>query len=312
MAVRAVYIDCSPMMFSLLGELGSLPALEVIAADPPAREIPRLLADTAVLINGHTKFDAELITKLPALRSIVFLGTGASSYIDMEAAAHHGICVRTIRGYGDRTVAEHAFALLMAAARDVARMDRDLRAGRWDAREGIELKGATLGLIGLGGIGSEMARIGSAFGMRVIAWNRSGIPADIPAEACEIDDLLGTCDALSLHLALDPSTRGFLDGARLARMKPGALIINTARGAIVDEDALVSALQSGHIAHAAIDVFATEPLPADHPFTRLDNVTLTSHAAWKSKAASRRMLIKALELVAADRLRLEAGQSLSG
>jgi D-3-phosphoglycerate dehydrogenase len=312
MAVRAVYIDCSPMMFSLLGELGSLPALEVIAADPPAREIARLLADTAVLINGHTTFDAELIRKLPALRSIVFLGTGASSYIDMEAAARHGICVRAIRGYGDRTVAEHAFALLMAAARDVARMDRELRAGRWDTREGIELKGATLGLIGLGGIGSEMARIGSAFGMRVIAWNRSGIPAGIPAEACEIDDLLGTCDALSLHLALDPSTRGFLDGARLARMKPGALIINTARGAIVDEDALVSALQSGHIAHAAIDVFATEPLPADHPFTRLDNVTLTSHAAWKSKAASRRMLIKALELVAADRLRLEAGQSLSG
>ena len=311
MAVRAVYIDCSPMMFSLLGELGSLPALEVIAADPPAREIPRLLADTAVLINGHTKFDAELITKLPALRSIVFLGTGASSYIDMEAAARHGICIRTIRGYGDRTVAEHAFALLMAAARDVARMDRDLRAGRWDTREGIELKGATLGLIGLGGIGSEMARIAFAFGMRVIAWNRSGVAPDIPAEACDIDDLLAASDAVSLHLALNSATRGFLDAARLARMKRGALIINTARGALVDDDALVAALQSGHIAHAAIDVFATEPLPVDHPFTCLDSVTLTSHAAWKSRAASRRMLIKALELVAADRLRLEAGQPLT-
>ena len=311
MPVRAVYIDCTPMMFSLLDELGSLPALEVIAADPPASEIPRLLADTAVLINGHTMVDAELMTKLPALRSIVFLGTGASSYIDMEAATRHGIRVRTIRGYGDRTVAEHAFALLMAAARDVTRMDRDLRAGRWDTREGIELTGATLGLVGLGGVGSEMARIGSAFGMRVIAWNRSGVPADIPAEACELDHLLAASDAVSLHLALDPSTRGFLDAARLARMKRGALIINTARGAIVDDDALVAALKSGQIAHAAIDVFATEPLPEDHPFTRLENVTLTSHAAWKSRAASRRMLIKAIEIVAADRSRLEAGQPLS-
>src|SRR5262249_18444245 len=154
----------------LLDELGNLPALEIIAADPPASEIPRLLAGTAVLINGHTMVDAELMAKLPDLRSIVFLGTGASSYIDLEAATRHGIRVRTIRGYGDRTVAEHAFALLMAAARDVARMDRDLRAGRWDTREGIELTGATLGLLGLGGVGSEMARIASAFGMRVIAW----------------------------------------------------------------------------------------------------------------------------------------------
>lgn len=311
MTVRAIYIDCSPLMLALYRELGGLPSLEVIEADPPAEDIPRLIGDAAVLINGHTVVDAGLIARLPALKSIVFLGTGASSYVDMAAAERHGVRVRTIRGYGDRTVAEHAFALLMAAARDVARMDRDLRAGRWDTREGIELKGATLGLIGVGGIGSEMARMASAFGMRVLAWNRSGIPAGVPAEARELDDLLASSDAVSLHLALEPATRGFLDATRLGRLKRGAIFVNTARAAIVDEAALMDALRSGRIAHAAIDVFEPEPLPVGHPFTQIETVTLTSHAAWKSRAASRRMLRIALDLVTEDLARLEAGQPLS-
>lgn len=311
MSVRAVYIDCSPLMLSLYRELGGMPGLEVIEADPPASEIPRLLADAAVLVNGHTMVDAELLARLPALKSIVFLGTGASSYVDMAVADRQGIKVRTIRGYGDRTVAEHAFALLLATARDVARMDRDLRVGIWDTREGVELKGATLGLIGLGGVGSEMARIATAFGMRVIAWNRSGVPAGVPAEVCGLDELLERSDAVSLHLALEPSTKGFLDAKRFAQMKRGALFVNTARAAIVDDAAMIEALRTGHIAHAAVDVFDVEPMPAGHPLTKVANVTLTSHAAWKSRAASRRMLQIALDLVAADKARLEAGQPLS-
>ena len=311
MSPRAVYIDCSPLMLTLYRELGGLPGLEVIEADPPASEIPGLLADAAVLVDGHTLVDADLLSRLPALRSIVFLGTGASSYIDMAAAERRGIAVRTIRGYGDRTVAEHAFALLLSAARDVARMDRDLRAGIWDTREGTELKGATLGLIGLGGVGSEMARIASAFGMRVLAWNRSGVPPGVPAEARELDDLLASSDAVSLHLALEPATKGFLDAARLGRLKPGAIFVNTARAAIVDEAAMVEALRTGRIAHAAIDVFETEPMTAGHALTRVDNVTLTAHSAWKSRAASRRMLQIAFGLVAGDMARLKAGQSLN-
>ena len=254
--------------------------------------------------------DEALIASAPKLKSIVFLGTGASSYMNIEAAAQIGVRVRNIRGYGDRTVAEHAFGLLLASARDTARMDRQVRAGTWSASEGIELQGCTLGLIGLGGVGSEMARIASAFGMRVIAWNRSGIPDGVPAVAVGLDDLLAQSDAVSLHLALTPDTRGLLDAARLQRMKPGTLLVNTARGGLVDEAALIAALKSRRIGHAALDVFSTEPLPAGHPLTGLDNVTLTSHAAWKSRAASRRLLRIGLDLAAKDAASIAAGQPL--
>ena len=185
------------------------------------------------------------------------------------------------------------------------------RSGKWVASEGIELRGCTLGLVGLGGVGSEMARIASAFGMRVIAWNRSGIPAGVPAEAVELDELLAMSDVVSLHLALTPETRGLLDASRLARTKRGALLINTARGGLVDESAMIAALKSRHLAHAALDVFDTEPLPAGHPLTLLDNVTLTSHAAWKSRAASRRLLRIGLDLAARDARSIEAGQPLT-
>lgn len=311
MAVRTAYVDCSPMMRSLLDEAGAPAGLVVFDGDPDKAELEALVADAAIVLNGHTAMDDALLARAPQLRSVVFLGTGASSYIDIAAAGRRGIAVRTIRGYGDRTVAEHAFALLMAAARNVAQMDRDLRAGQWSAAEGIELQGRTLGLIGLGGVGSEMARIAAAFGMRVIACNRSGIPAGVPAEPAGLDDLLAGSDAVSLHLGLVPETTGLLDAGRLARLKPGALLINTARGALVDEPALIAALQSGAIGHAALDVFATEPLPTGHPLTRLPNVTLTAHAGWKSRAASRRLLRIALDLVAEDTRALAAGQALS-
>ena len=155
-----------------------------------------------------------------------------------------------------------------------------------------------------------MARIAAAFGMRVVAWNRSGVPSDVRAEPADLDTLLAVADAVSLHLALVPQTRRLLDARRLARMKPGAILVNTARGALVDEAALIEALQDRRIGHAALDVYATEPLPADHPLTRLDNVTLTAHAGWKSRAAARRLLQLALNLAVADARCLAAGQPL--
>lgn len=310
MAIRAAYIDCSPLMRQLLDEIGAPSGMTVFDGDPAPEALRELVADAVIVLNGHTAMDVALLGSAPHLRSIIFLGTGASSYIDMAAANARGIVVRTIRGYGDRTVAEHAFALLLSAARDAAAMDRALRAGRWSTAEGIELQGRTLGLIGLGGIGSEMARIATAFGMHVIAWNRSGVPAGVPAEAATLDDVLARADAVSLHLALTPETSGLIDAARLARMKPGALLINTARGALIDEGALITALRSGQLARAALDVFDTEPLPPDHPLTKLENVTLTAHAGWKSRAASRRLLRTALDLAAADTKALHAGQPL--
>jgi D-3-phosphoglycerate dehydrogenase len=310
MTVPIVHIDCSAMMRSLYDELGRADEVVVHEGDPSAAELTSLLSGAPVVLNGHTAMDEALLSGASDLRSIVFLGTGASSHIDVAAAERRDIRVRTVRGYGDRTVAEHAFGLLLAAARNIARMDRNVRAGTWSPSEGIELQGRTLGLVGLGGIGSEMARIAAAFGMRVIAWNRSSVPPGVPADLVDLDELLATSDAVSLHLALVAQTRGLLDARRLALMRPGSILVNTARGALLDEAALVEALQRGRIGHAALDVFANEPLPADHPLTQLDNVTLTSHAGWKSKAAGRRLLQLALDLAAEDARCLAAGSPL--
>jgi D-3-phosphoglycerate dehydrogenase len=143
-----------------------------------------------------------------------------------------------------------------------------------------------------------MIRLGAGLGMRVIAWNRSGVPEGLPCAAVELDELLGTADVVSLHLVLNEATRGFLDARRIGLIKPGAIFINTARGAIVDEKALVEALDAG------LDVFSEEPLPKGHPLTRLANVTLSAHAAFATREASERLLRMALDLLAEERARL--------
>jgi D-3-phosphoglycerate dehydrogenase len=311
MAAATAYIDCSALMRSLLDEIGPPAGMRVFEGDPELQQLADLVSTAIIVLNGHTAMDAKLLASAPQLKSIIFLGTGASSYVDMAAAERSGIVVRTIRGYGDRTVAEHAFALMLSAARDVAAMDRGLRHGRWSVREGLELQGRTLGLVGVGGIGAEMARIASGFGLRVIAWNRSPIASGVPVEAVPLDDLLAQSDAVSLHLALTPETRGIIGARHFARMKRGALLVNTARGALVDEPSMIAALRSGQLGHAALDVFESEPLPAGHLLTELNNVTLTAHAGWKSRAASRRLLQIALDIAAADAAALAAGQSLS-
>jgi D-3-phosphoglycerate dehydrogenase len=247
--------------------------------------------------------DEALLAACPILKAIVFLGTGAASFIDLQAAERLGIRVRAYGGYGDQSVAEHAIALMFAAARGIARMDREMREGHWETLNGIELAGRTLGVIGTGGIGKAMARLGAGLGMKVVAWNRSGVADGLPCRAVELDELLSSADVVSLHLVLNEQTRGFLDRRRIGLIKPGAILINTARGAIVDEAALIEALQAGRIAHAGIDVFGTEPLPAGHPLTRLENVTLSAHAAFATLEASERLLRMALELLAEERAR---------
>ena len=203
--------------------------------------------------------------------------------------------VHIIKGYGDTAVAEHTIALMWAAARDIALMDRDVRAGRWVAREGPQLTGKTLGLIGLGGIGREVARMAVGMGMKVVAWNRTQLP-DAPVPLVALDDLLAQSDVVSIHLVLGDETRNFLDAARLARLKPGAILVNTARGALVDEAALLAALADGRIRHAALDVYHSEPLAADHPLTRLANVTLSAHSAFRTPEASENLLRRAIDI----------------
>jgi D-3-phosphoglycerate dehydrogenase len=230
------------------------------------------------------------------LRHIVFLGTGASSYMDVAALAGLGISVHTIKGYGDTAVAEHTMALVFACCRDLARMDRAVRAGVWDPLESMQLAGKTLGVIGLGGIGREVARIAQGVGMQVLAFNRTP-RADAGVPLIELDALLAGSDVVSLHLALTEETRGLIDARAIARMKPGVILVNTARAALVDEGAMIEALERRHIRHAGLDVFHAEPLRPEHPLARLENVTLTAHAAFRTLEASETLMRRAIDIV---------------
>jgi D-3-phosphoglycerate dehydrogenase len=257
--------------------------------------LPGLLAGYDFVLDDHTPMPTEAMRACPNLKHIVFLGTGARSYMDPEALAALGITVHTIKGYGDTAVAEHAIALMWAAARDIAGMDRAIRAGDWPRTEGQQLTGKTIGLLGFGGIAAEVARIALGSGMRVLAWNRT--PKSAPGVAfVALDTLLAESHVLSVHLLLTDETRGLLDAERVGRMRPGAILVNTARAAIVDEAAMIAALQSGHLRHAALDVFATEPLPAGHALTRLENVTLTAHSAFRTPEASETLIRRALDI----------------
>ncbi len=296
--MSARFIDCPAFLAELITEemRALVPALDVVVADPSEDEAREMMAGCQVVVNDHTWMGESLLGTCRDLRTIVFMGTGASSYIDLDAAARHNIEVKTISGYGDQSVAEHAVALMFAAARKLGAMDRALRAGEWATLDSIELAGKTLGVIGSGGIGRAMVRLGAGIGMRVIAWNRSGVPGDLPCEPRDLDALLAEADVVSLHLSLNDETANIIDARRLALLKPGAILVNTARGGLIDEPALIEALSQGRIAHAALDTFAEEPLAAGHPLTKLENVTLTGHAGFMTREASTRLLQSAYEL----------------
>jgi D-3-phosphoglycerate dehydrogenase len=174
-------------------------------------------------------------------------------------------------------------------------MDRGMRTGNWVRTEGMELTGKTIGLLGFGGIAAEVARIAGGSGMKVLAWNRS--PKSAPGVTfVDLDTLLAESHVLSVHLLLNDETRGFLSAERIARMRPGSILVNTARGALVDEAAMIAALESGHLRHAGLDVFDIEPLPADHKLTTLPNVTLSAHSAFRTPEASDNLIRLALDI----------------
>lgn len=275
-------------------------------ADPPIAinmgpvaeaAIPALVAGYDTVINDATYFTEATLKLCPGLRHIVFLGTGAASFVDLAAAERLGIKVSTIGGYGDTTVAEHAMGLVFAAARHIATMHAFVRAGGWRPMQGMELRGKTLGLVGLGGIGREMARLGHGIGLEVIAWNRTPL-ADAPVPMVELDELLARAHIVSLHLALNEATRGFLDRAKLVRMRPGAILVNTARAGLVEEAALIERLRTGSLGHYATDVFAREPTPPEEPLLALENVTLTAHAGYNTPEAAMTMYRRAIDLAA--------------
>lgn len=290
---RLVYVDATPHSVRLLEDLDCPEGMVIHQGDPDPARLRSLIAGAEIVWNGHTYMTADDLEAARSLRRIIFLGTGASSYIDMAAAEARGIAVETIRGYGDQAVAQHAIALALSALRQITSMDRGIRAGHWEPLAGREFQDLTFGVVGMGGIGRATAGLAAALGFRVIGWNRSS-PSDAPCQLTTLNALLETADVISLHLALTPETAGMIDADALGRLRRGAVIVNTARAGIIDTNALVAALRENRLGHAALDVFDEEPLPPGHPLLSLPDVTVTAHAGFKTDAALRRLLVEAL------------------
>jgi len=242
-------------------------------------------AEIVVIMRERTPFTAQLFARLPKLKLLITSGMRNAS-VDLEAAKLHGVTVCGT-GSGGSAPTELTWGLILGLARHLVTENNALRDnGTWQSTVGLGLSGKRLGLIGLGKIGQQMAKIGHAFGMKVVAWSQNLTAEHTAKHSVELaaskEALLATSDVVSIHLVLSDRSRGLVDAADLALMKPSALLINTSRAAIVDQPALIAALQQGKIGGAGLDVFDGEPLPADHPFRSLPNVLATPHIGYVS------------------------------
>jgi D-3-phosphoglycerate dehydrogenase len=268
-------------------ELLRQPGWQVVS--PPPGQAAADLADAdALIVRSATRVTPELLEKAPRLRAVGRAGVGVDN-IDLDAATRRGVLVMSTPGGNAVSVAEHTFALLLALARQVPKLDAAIHAGRWEksSAAGTELRGKSLGLIGLGRIGGEVARRARAFEMRVLAFDpyiSEAAAREAGVELVPLDRLLAESDFVSLHAALSPATQNLINAGTLAKMKPGARLVNAARGELVDEAALADALKSGRLAGAALDVFAEEP-PKNSPLTALPNVIATPHVAGSTEEA---------------------------
>jgi D-3-phosphoglycerate dehydrogenase len=258
--------------------------------------IERIYGAEAVLnIRSSSRFTERVFAACPSLRLVSIWGTG-TDHVDLAAAQLYGVKIANTPGVSAISIAEHALALLLAVARQIPAMDASARRGEWRRGHLVQLHGKVCGIIGYGAIGREFARIASGIGMRVIAWTMN--PDRYPGvEFVPIDQLCAASDVISIHLRLSPATTGLIGAAAFSLMKPSAILINTARGAIVDERALIQAISAGQIAGAGLDVFAVEPLPPDHPIMDLNNVVITPHCAGitpEAVAAGLRMAVENL------------------
>ena len=295
--MRAIFVDgdaVSGSIFERLKRAGDPPVHIHLDPDIDPKAIPEVLGDAEIVIVDHTYLPTDVAKRCTGLKHVVFLGTGPRSYMNVEELAELGIEVHIIKGYGDTAVAECTMALMWESARGIARMDREMRKGAWLRTESMELTGKTLGLIGYGGIGAEVARMAHGIGMRVLAWNRT--PKSHPnVTFVDIDTLLRDSHVVSMNLTLNDETRGFLSRERIAKMRKGAILVNTARAALVDEAAMIEALHSGHLRHAGLDVFMVEPLPDDHVLKTIGNVTLSAHSAFRTPEANENLIGASLE-----------------
>ncbi|GAA2264550.1 2-hydroxyacid dehydrogenase [Streptomyces ruber] len=291
--------------WQLLADGGAGPLRPYEETALPTTELPRWIADADALIAGMDPVTAEVMDAAPRLKVIAKHGVGTDT-IDLDAARERGIPVVCAPGSNSRAVAEYAFGLILDATRRITASHTAVMAGGWPKHFGPELHGKTLGVVGFGRIGRLVAGYAQAFGMRVLAHDPY-VPGDAVtvtgAEPADLDTLLGRADVVTLHLP--PAGEPLLTAARLATMKRGAVLVNAARGDLVDDTALAEALHSGHLAAAALDAFAAEPLPHGHPLRTAPGVTLTSHMAACTPEANRAMGL----MVAEDVLRVLAGQA---
>ena len=257
----------------------------VVHTDKPATMEDQLerAKDAHVIMNsrGAVKWQREALRVLPKLRMIALFGIGADS-MDLVAAREAGVVVSNQPGRTAGVVAEHIIGLMFAVAKRAAFQTLELKAGRWGMVENVYLRGKTLGVIGTGNVGAEVARIGKALGMDVVAWTFKASlqrAASLGVSFVELDDLLRQSDVVSIQVRLSDDSRGMLGRREFGLMKAGSLFVNGGRGELVDTAALVDALNSGHLAGAGLDVFDVEPLPTDHPILSCEQVVLTPHAA---------------------------------
>jgi D-3-phosphoglycerate dehydrogenase len=278
---------------------------EVILAESGSEaELLKLVGNADAILTSRAKVPASVIDAGTKLQVIAKYGIGVDN-VAVEEATRLGIPVANVLTYCLDEVSDHAMALILACARQVCKYDAHLHAGVWETKSDrplFRLRGSTLGIIGFGSIGRALAPKAKAFGMRVLVFDPYTDAQSVAAEQCEkagLDMLLSQADYVSIHVPLNESTRGMIDRARLCQMKPTAFLVNTARGGIVDQDALVWAVQNGRIAGAALDVFVSEPIPPSHPLLGLSSVITTPHVAFYSEESLLDLEIRTAESVVA-------------
>jgi phosphoglycerate dehydrogenase-like enzyme len=277
--------------------LGALRVFSERGADGE-QELIRRIGDARVAINirAHARFSDGIFVACPALKMVSVWGTGTDN-IDLHAAGMRGVTVCNTPGVNAFAVAEHALTLMLAVARKIPAIDREMHAGKWPREMLTQLLGKTLGVFGMGTIGSRVATLGRAIGMDVLAWSARGDEGRIRAagaRAATKDDILRQADVVSLHMRLAEDTRGFIGRKELAMMKPTAILVNTGRGALVERDALIAALREGKILGAGLDVFHHEPLAPDDPILTLPNIVCSPHNAGQTPEVVRDGLLRAV------------------
>jgi glycerate dehydrogenase len=319
--MQGVILDAdslSPADLDLGGLLALLPRWRVHGSTPAASVVERI-EGAAVVLSNKVGLDRAAFAASPGLRLVVVMATGTNN-VDLEAAREHGVAVCNVRGYAVDSVAEHTLALMLALSRSLLPYREDVLDGAWSRSPFFclhghpirELAGLRLGIVGCGQLGSAVARRSAAFGMDVVAASLPGRePTGTDWPRLPLDELLASSAVLSLHCPLTPETRALIGARELALLPRGALLVNTARGGLVDEKALLDALRSGHLGGAALDTLEEEPPHADAPLLRaareMGNLLLTPHVAWAGRAARQRLVDQMVEIIAA----FHGGQSVN-